>query len=268
MSATAGSRRIGDLTFQEIGGKLRPSSILCLPLGSMEQHGPHLPLNTDSIIADEIAVRIVTRWAATHDTWLLPLLPIGVSPEHAWAPGTMSLSMSALAEQIRAWGREITRALPARNLVLVNGHGGNRGLLDGIVYELRDDFGLNACAMHLGVLMSPPAAQGIPEIHGGRDETSVMLALAPDLVQKSRIADLRDPPDAAVVRQRILDPGITWAWSSGEAGIADHGITGDPAAASVAYGHEIIDRLVEGAGEVLQRLLAGSGPPPARAFTV
>ena len=256
-AAEAESRRIGDLTFQEIPGSVTARSVLCLPFGSMEQHGPHLPLNTDTIIAEAVAGRIAARWATAYDTWLLPVLPIGLSPEHAWAPGTMSLSLTSMADLVRNWAREIGRALPARNLLLVNGHGGNRGVLDALLYELRDDFGLNACAMHLGALMSPVTEHGLPEIHGGLDETSVMLALTPGLVRRGRIADLRAPPNANAVRDQILSPGISWPWSSGNPGLADLGITGDPATASAAHGDAILNRLVEGAGPVLDQLLLG-----------
>ena len=260
------SRLIGDLTFQEIPGSITARSVLCLPFGSMEQHGPHLPLNTDTIIAEAVASRIATRWAAAHNTWLLPAMPIGLSPEHAWAAGTMSLSLTSMTDLLRAWARELNRALPARNLLLVNGHGGNRGLLDALLYEFRDDFGLNACAMHLGALMSPVPEYGLPEIHGGHDETSVMLALAPGLVRRGRIADLRHPPDASAVRDQIRSPGVSWPWSSGNPGLADLGITGDPVAASAAHGEAILNRLVEAAGPVLARLLSTGAAGAATAW--
>jgi len=70
MAGPTTNRSIGDLTFQEIGAVLRASSILCLPMGSMEQHGPHLPLNTDTVLADAFTRRIVERWGETYDLWL------------------------------------------------------------------------------------------------------------------------------------------------------------------------------------------------------
>src|SRR6185312_9750169 len=82
------SRSIGELTFQDVSRQLRPTSILCLPLGSMEQHGPHLPLNTDTVIAEGITTRIVARWGERYDLWQLPALGLGLSREHEWAAGT------------------------------------------------------------------------------------------------------------------------------------------------------------------------------------
>ena len=249
------TRLIGDLTFQDVPRRLRASSILCLPLGSMEQHGPHLPLNTDAVLAEAFTRAIVERFGEALDLWQLPAVPVGLSREHAWAPGTLSFSISTMTALFRDLAREISRALPAKNLVVVNGHGGNRGILDALVRELRGDFGINLCALHLGALISPVTDAAVPEIHGGRDETSAMLALAPDLVRRELIADLKSPPDGDAIRSLILDPAVSWPWSSGDSRIADSGVIGDARAASVEHGTAIVERVVEAAGGVLRQLV-------------
>src|SRR4051812_49213129 len=104
-------RAVGSLTFQEVGTVLRASSILCLPMGSMEQHGPHLPLNTDTVLAEAFTVRIVERWGEAYDLWRLPPISVGLSREHDWAAGTMSLSVSGMTAVLRDIAREIARAL-------------------------------------------------------------------------------------------------------------------------------------------------------------
>jgi creatinine amidohydrolase/Fe(II)-dependent formamide hydrolase-like protein len=152
--------------------------------------------------------------------------------------------------------REIVRALPARNLLIVNGHGGNRGMLEALGRELRGDFGLNLCALHLGAMMSPVTDATVPEIHAGKDETSVMLALAPELVRRGRISGLKTPPDGDAVRATILDPAISWPWSSGDELMATAGVIGDARAASIEHGSAIVARVVNAAGPVLERLLA------------
>jgi creatinine amidohydrolase len=245
---------IGDLTFQEVGAVLSAASILCLPMGSMEQHGPHLPLNTDTILAAAFARRIVERWGEAFDLWLLPTLDIGLSREHAWAPGTLSLSVAGMTAYLRDFGREIARALPTRNLLIVNGHGGNRGMLEAIGRELRSDFGLNPCALHIGALISPISDAATPEIHAGRDETSAMLALAPELVRRERIAELKGPPAGEAVRALILDPGASFPWSSDDRRIAEAGVIGDARTASAEHGRAIVERAVEAAGAALRRL--------------
>jgi creatinine amidohydrolase/Fe(II)-dependent formamide hydrolase-like protein len=262
------SRRIGDLTFREVTRRVGASSILCLPLGSLEQHGPHLPLDTDAVLAQALTDAIVARWRETYDLWQLPMLPLGLSREHAWAAGTMSLTVAAMSAVLHDLGREIARALPARNLMIVNGHGGNRGILDAVMHELRADFGLNVCALHLGALISPVTGAALPEIHGGKDETSVMLALAPDRVRRDRIADLKSPPDGDAIRALVLDPGVSFPWSSGDKRIADTGIMGDAAAASAEHGQALVARVVEAAGGVLKQLLENSRVSDATLYPV
>ena len=256
MTGSAISRIIGDLTFQEVGSTLRKSSILCLPMGSMEQHGPHLPLNTDTVLAEAFTGRIIERWGEQHDLWRLPPISIGLSREHDWAAGTLSLSVSGITAVLRDLCREIVRALPARNLLIVNGHGGNRGMLEALGRELHGDFGLNLCALHLGAMMSLVTDATVPEIHAGKDETSVMLALAPELVRRENISGLKAPPAGDTVRATILDPATSWPWSSGDERIAAAGVIGDARAASAELGNAIVSGVVDAAGVVLEQLLA------------
>src|SRR3954466_12143971 len=247
-------RAVGSLTFQEVGTALRASSILCLPMGWREGPGPHLPLNTDTVLAEAFTGRIVERWGEPYDLWRLPPISVGLSREHDWAAGTFSLSVSGMTAILRDLCREIVRALPARNLLIVNGHGGNRGILEALGRELRGDFGLNLCALHLGAMMSPVTDATVPEIHAGKDETSVMLALAPELVRRERISGLKAPPDGDAVRATILDPAISWPWSSGDRRIAAAGVIGDARSASAEHGNAIVSRVVEAAGAVLKKL--------------
>ena len=256
MAGPSTSRIIGDLTSPEVASALRESSILCLPMGSMEQHGPHLPLNTDAVLAEAFTGRIVERWGEQYDLWRLPPISIGLSREHNWAVGTLSLSVSGMTAVLRDLCREIVRALPARNLLIVNGHGGNRGMLEALGRELHGDFGLNLCALHFGAMMSPVTDAAIPESHAGKDETSVMLALAPELGRRERIPGLKAPQDGDVVRATILDPATSWPWSSGDQRIAAAGVIGDARAASAELGNAIVARVVEATGAVLRQLLA------------
>jgi creatinine amidohydrolase/Fe(II)-dependent formamide hydrolase-like protein len=254
MARPANSRIIGELTFQEVASSLRATSILCLPIGSMEQHGPHLPLNTDTVLAEAFTRRIVERWGMTYDLWQLPPFAIGLSYEHAWAPGTLSLSVGGMTAQLRDLARGIVRSLPARNLMIVNGHGGNRGILEALGRELRAEFGLNLCTLHLGALISPVTGAAAPEIHAGKDETSVMLAVAPELVRHKAIAKLKARPKGDAVRALILDPAASFAWSSNDRRIAESGVIGDAHTASVEHGRAIVERVVKASGPILKRL--------------
>src|ERR1700690_3792033 len=232
-------RLIGELTFLEISKRLSDRSILCLPIGSIEQHGPHLPLNTDVVLAEGFTRLIIARWGEAFDLWQLPTMSISLAREHEWAPGTMSLSIQGMTTFMRDLGREIARALPARNLVVINGHGGNKGILEALAQDLRADFGLNVCVLHPAVWVEVDANLEIPEIHGGKNETSMMLAIAPQLVRRDLIARLKNSPDGEAIRKTIQQKGVTWPWTTDDKRLADMGVIGDAQAASAGFGQHI-----------------------------
>ena len=254
MANNVPSRLIGELTFQEIPKRLGATSILCLPIGSIEQHGPHLPLNTDAVLAEVFTRRIIGRWVETYDLWQLPTLTVSLAREHEWAPGTLSLSIQGMTALVRDLGREIARGLPTRNLAIINGHGGNREILEALAQDLRADFGLNVCILHPAVWADAGNAAVIPEIHGGKNETSMMLAIAPHLVRRDLISQ-KINLDADTVRSVILDQAVTWPWTTNERQIADAGVIGDPKAASAEFGEHLLDQVAENAGRVFKQLL-------------
>lgn len=252
---SAGVRSLGELTFIEVSQRLQQTSILCLPLGAIEQHGAHLPLNTDVIIAEAFSRRIVARWGDRFDMWQLPSIAVGLSREHDWAPGTLSLSLQNFVALLRNVGGEIVRALPARNLVIVNGHGGNRGVLENLMHELAGDFELNACAIHPFDLAGGDVEANGLDVHGGKSETSVMLVLAPDLVRRAMLEPNAGPPDREKAAGLIFDRGASFPWRSDDARLAANGVIGDAQAATPEFGEAIIERAVERSRGVLERLL-------------
>ena len=249
----APSRRLIELTSAESARLISETSILCLPLGAIEQHGAHLPLNTDVAIAEGLTRRIVEHCGEEFDLWQLPTIPLGLSREHDWAPGTLSLSIRSFTILLRDVAREIVRALPARNLAIINAHGGNRGLLENLLHELRGDFGLNACVIHPFDLAKAKTDSTF-DVHGGKSETSVMLVLAPELVRRELIEPSKKP-DPKIVEELILDRGVTWPWRTDDPQLAHGGIMGNAHEASPELGQAIIDSVVREAGTVFQRLL-------------
>ena len=248
-------RSIGDLTSPEINQRLKPTSILCLPLGAIEQHGTHLPLNTDVVVAEGLTRALIARLGEEFDLWQLPTLSVGLSREHDWAPGTLSLSVAGFAALLNELARELTRALPARNLAIVNGHGGNRGILESLLQELRSDLSLNACVLHPFDLIKVAGKPAGPDVHGGVGETSLMLALAPDLVRRDQIAAHGAPPRPDTVAALIFDRGVTFPWRTDDPRLARVGVIGDPAAASAELGQAMLESFVKEARGVLIRLL-------------
>lgn len=254
----AGSERLlGELTFQDISRLLSPRSVLILPVGSIEQHGPHLPLNTDVLIAEALSAAIVRRWVSAFDLWCLPTISISLAREHEWAAGTLSLSVRGMTRLIHDLGHTIHRSLPTRNLFILNGHGGNRGILEALIRDLRADMELNVCVFHPAALSDGAHFGGIPEIHGGRNETSIMLAIAPHLVRLDRLPNGKAHASADAVNDSILDLAVTWPWSSNDKALSESGVIGDPHAATREFGQRLIDQAAERAGATVRRLVEG-----------
>jgi creatinine amidohydrolase len=253
--APPASRVVGDLTFRDITMHIGEASILCLPLGAIEQHGPHLPLDTDVRVAEAFTRRIIARWGDTYDLWQLPTVPIGLSREHDWASGTMALSIRGFTGLMRDIAAAIVRGLPTRNLAIINGHGGNRGLLEQLLHELAGDFGINACVLHPFDLARMDDASCGFDVHGGRSETSVMLAVAPEAVRRDLIAAPGPAVDQDAIAALIFDRGTTWPWRSDDPRLSHDGAMGDARAASAEFGNAIIDSVVARSGAVFVRLL-------------
>jgi creatinine amidohydrolase/Fe(II)-dependent formamide hydrolase-like protein len=266
MARAPNFRSIGDLSFSDISARLHETSILCLPLGAIEQHGPHLPLNTDVVIAEELTRTLIERWGDLFDLWQLPTVSIGLSREHDWAPGTLSFSLQGFAGLIMELGRALTRSLPTRNLVIINGHGGNRGILENLLHELVAELALNCCVIHPFDLCKALAAGPIADIHGGAGETSVMLALAPELVRMGKVAPADPAARQALIAALIFDRGVTWPWRTDDPQLAEAGIIGDPPAASAEMGRAMVESIVGEARGVFERLLENQKlkPKPGR----
>jgi creatinine amidohydrolase/Fe(II)-dependent formamide hydrolase-like protein len=224
-------------------------------MGAMEQHGWHLPLNTDAVIAEELARRIIARWGEEFDLWLLPTVFIGLSREHDWAPGTLSLSILNFVGLLKELAREIARSLPARNVLIVNGHGGNRGVLETVMHELHSELHLNTCMIHPFDLSQAVSSSSDTDVHGGKSETSVMLAIAPHLVRRSLIAGADKSRPGMHVKSMIFDRGVTFPWRTDDAQLAERGVIGDPVGASAKLGQEIVEGVIAETRAVLARLL-------------
>src|SRR5690606_27443145 len=173
--------------------------IVVLPLGAHEQHGPHLPFETDTIIAEGIAQRISEALPSDLNVNFLPAQPIGYSIEHMDVDGTRSLAFSEAINQWIGIGENL-HAGGIRKLVMLNAHGGNSPLMTIVATELRARLDMLAVATswtRFGLpegLISDEAKK--LDIHGGFIETSVMLALRPDLVDMSKARNFTNAQSA------------------------------------------------------------------------
>ena len=196
-------------------------AVLCVPVGSCEQHGPHLPLATDTLIAEALAKAVAARIAGVV---VGPSLTVTASGEHAGFPGTLSIGTAVMTDVVVELGRS---AEWAAGIVLVNGHGGNRDALDAAVTKLT--------AEGRAVLSWWPTVRN-GDAHAGRTETSMMLALRPDLVRLDRAAPGATSPLADLAAELR---------ASGVAAVSPNGVLGDPTGASSAEGLTLLADLVE-----------------------
>jgi mycofactocin system creatininase family protein len=194
-------------------------SLLAIPLGSTEQHGPHLPCTTDSDIAVALADALAAR---RDDVIVAPPLAYGSAGEHAAFPGTLSIGGPAFEQVVL----ELVRSADAfAGVVLVSAHGGNAPSLARAVATLRAE-GRRVLAW------SPVAAGG--DAHAGHTETSLVLALRPDAVDLDRAV----PGDT-----RPIDELLPQLRAGGVASVAPNGVLGDPTGASVEAGSLLVDAL-------------------------
>jgi mycofactocin precursor peptide peptidase len=211
-----------------------PRRLLVVPVGSLEQHGPHLPLDTDTRIAVAVAERVIAG-CDTPGVAVAPPVAIGASGEHADFAGTLSIGTAALTTMLVELGRHASLHWPA--MLLVNGHGGNNDAVSAAVRRLRYE-GRAARGWNASVPGGDP--------HAGRAETSLMLALAPGLVR----LDLAAAGDTRPVRQ--LMPLLR---AGGVRAVSPTGVLGDPAGASADEGAVLLAGLVTSLGQELLEVL-------------
>jgi creatinine amidohydrolase len=252
------TRRLHELRLPEIPERLDSGSILILPVGAIEQHGPHLPFHTDLLVAERAAAALVDRCGDDHDLWLLPALAVGKSDEHAWAPGTLWLSARTLLSVVEDLGRSVA-TLPARKLLFLNGHGGNSSLLNVACRELRRRHGLLTFLAHPMVPPDQGGASAESErgmgVHGGYLETALMLHLAPHLVRMDLATPNVPPGDPVHVR---FGGAVTFGWLSNDFGADGH--IGDPTDATAEAGASLFDDIVATLGEIVAEIAAFEFP--------
>ena len=248
------SRLLADLKGPDIAERITGRSTIILPLGAVEQHGPHLPLNVDLTVATAFADEVVARRGEELDLWLLPPLAITKSNEHAWSPGTMWLSPETLLAVVGDIGRCVATTA-ARRLVFFNAHGGNTTLLNVACREVRLETGLLTFLLHPSV---PPAYGGTGNeaengmgIHGGVGETSLMLHLQPEQVDMAKA--VRNLPDWMLENTYARFGGpVQFGWTSADFGPDGH--IGDPTIASAEEGERLFERTVESLGDQLAEI--------------
>ncbi len=183
-----------DIHWPDIAGDEAARWIAVLPLAATEQHGPHLPLGTDVMIGEAYLARVRELLPANIPAMFLPLQPIGISTEHLYYPGTLTLPTEMALKTWTALGRT-WRYAGIRKLVMVTSHGGNSAGMRLVAQDLRAKYGIfvvstdgRASVRAEGLFSAEEVRHGI---HGGAVETSIMLARYPECVRNEAIADFR-----------------------------------------------------------------------------
>jgi creatinine amidohydrolase len=206
---------LADRTWPEVD----PGAILAVPVGSTEQHGPHLPLSTDT----DVAVALCERLAAARDDVLIaPPVPYGSSGEHAGFAGTLSIGQAATESLLVELGRSACETFA--RVLFVSAHGGNREPVGRAVARLRDE--------SRDVRAHMPRWAGEP--HAGRTETAMILSLAPARVRMDRA----EPGDTRPLADLL--PALR---AGGVRAVAANGVLGDPTGATAGEGAALLDEL-------------------------
>lgn len=214
-------RLLGTMCWQDVAQQAVGTTVLAVPVGSTEQHGPHLPLSTDTDVAQALCARLAS---ARPDILVAPALAYGASGEHEAFPGTVSIGHEALEAVLVELCRSATRSVSG--VVLVCAHGGNAPTLARAVRRMQGE----------GRRVLGWMAQWTGDAHAGRTETSLMLHLAPACValhqaRAGSVAPLAElMPSLRAGQLRALSPS---------------GVLGDPSGASAGEGAALLDRLLD-----------------------
>lgn len=225
--------------------RLEPARwIAVLPVAATEQHGPHLPVGTDVMIAEAYLARVCELLPDNIPATFLPIQAVGISTEHIDYPGTLTLPTDVALKTWMALGESVARA-GIKKLVMVTSHGGNSAAMSLVAQDLRAHHGLLAVTTGWSRFGAPEGLFSAEElrhgVHGGAVETSIMLAKYPQHVRGNEIADFRPASIAMEKDFRHLSAHrpAPFAWQAQD--LHRSGAAGDATQASAERGERLLD---------------------------
>jgi creatinine amidohydrolase len=233
-----------DIHWPEVSRTAAARWIAVLPLAATEQHGPHLPVGTDVMIAEAYLARVRELLPESIPATFLPLQPVGISIEHIGYPGTLTLPTEVALKTWMALGESVARA-GIKKLVMVTSHGGNSAAMTLVAQDLRAQHGLLAVTTGWSRFGAPEGLFSPEElrhgVHGGAVETSIMLAKYPQHVRTEAIADFQ--PASIAMETDFLwlstHRPAPFAWQAQD--LHPSGAAGDATGASAEKGQLLLD---------------------------
>ncbi len=234
------SRFWSELTTRDFSMLDPASTVAVLPLGATEQHGPHLPLGVDTLLADGIVQAALPLLPVALPVLFLPTQSIGLSPEHARFAGTLTLSAETLIRLWKEIGACVARA-GVKKLVLFNAHGGHVSAMDIVARELREAHDLIVYSVSWFQL----SLEGVPpidrfDVHAGQSETAMMLALSPALVRQSEARDFGSSSERRAADFPVLGNGKSAKFGWAMQDVNAEGAAGNAAAATAEQGRALV----------------------------
>ncbi|SMY08092.1 creatininase family protein [Flavimaricola marinus] len=229
-------------------------TIAILPTAAIEQHGPHLPVGTDTIINDGLLAELKASCPDDLDIRVLPTQQVGKSNEHLWAAGTLTMSAETALKLWVEIGLSVARA-GVRKMVILNSHGGNTDLISIVARELRVRAGMFVVRSGWGIGGHPEGMYSAQEstygIHGGDVETSLVLHFRPDTVDMSKAQDFRSTAETSLISP--VGP-VAYGWIASD--VNPHGVVGEAHLATAEKGAATAAKMVAGVTDLLRKVEA------------
>ena len=243
--------RYEELTWPEMREAIARQPVVLLPFGTVEDHGPHLPINTDNVIVEAICLEAARR--APEEMLVMPLVAYGLDEHHMDFPGAVSVDVHTLIEYVADVATSVGRH-GFTHLLVVNGHGSNTPIADLAARRVVLETGIICGAMSPNAAIDPTLAEPVFSdmrqsapggvAHAGEYETAMMLHLRPDLVQMDRAVQELGQLKLEYFNWDYPEPSIL-AWQDWWSRMSESGVCGDPTVATAEFGQALFETTVD-----------------------